>query len=63
MPLAPVNTPIPPGESRRYQCDDCLVEFEITNEPKCAEMETITHDKSNTPSHCPFCGSNNFTEV
>lgn len=56
--------PIPPGESRRYTCDQCLTEYEITNEPKAQDSpDKHGYCPSKAPSYCPFCGEMEFEEV
>jgi transposase-like protein len=53
---------IEPGETIRYCCSKCDREYEITFEPKAADMQTKPDMDSAAPSQCPFCGSFDFYE-
>ena len=41
-----------PGETERYMCDSCLLEFEVTLEPHPAGG-----GEPGDVEYCPFCGS------
>lgn len=40
-----------PGETRKFSCDTCSKDFEITLEPH------TPHAEDATPEMCPFCGA------
>lgn len=52
-----------PGETSRFQCNDCDTEFELTLEPKAKgtkEAETI---RPRAVEGCPFCGSEDLEQL
>lgn len=50
------------GETKRFECDECQKEFEVTLEPKCAEMKDPPKGYGGV-DYCPFCGTSNPNEV
>jgi hypothetical protein len=52
------------GGTSRFQCSDCLVEFEVCYEPKAKEtLVTPGSIESEVVEYCPFCGSDNIEPV
>lgn len=52
------------GEAIRFYCGKCETEFEITHEPKVAEMENPPDTMPGKyASVCPFCGSQRIETV
>lgn len=47
------------GETLRFECGSCLVEFEITHEPK-AKHERSTLEPKQVIC-CPFCSADSLT--
>lgn len=54
---------IEPGDMLRFQCPDCLTEFEVTLEPKCETEESRRGMTAKHASFCPFCGKQTIEEV
>lgn len=53
-----------PGETKRYECPACLIEFEIILEPKAKGDPSAQNNlKSQEPDVCPFCGDDQIEEV
>lgn len=50
------------GETRWYQCNDCMREYEITLEPKAKDSYEKPPDRA-APVACPFCGETDVEEV
>jgi len=50
-----------PGETKRYDCDDCQREFEVTLEPKAKELKDKKGLEAAKVTCCPFCESTNIT--
>ena len=62
--------PITPGDCARFYCNACLVEFDITLEPKLNEMDNPERAKQErmrmspqTAAYCPFCGGNDTEQT
>ncbi len=43
------------GETERFDCDECLIEFEVTLEPKAKGSKELSEAVA-TVTVCPFCG-------
>ncbi len=48
--------PLEAGQTGRYNCGDCLTEYEVTLEPKAKSASAHGIDPK-APKYCPFCGS------
>lgn len=46
-----------PGQTFRFDCDECLTEFEVCLEPKAKESKEGAKMEPDDVKHCPFCGS------
>jgi uncharacterized protein with PIN domain len=49
---------IKPGETQRFDCEECECEWEVTLEPKAAgKPKEIAAMNSQEVTRCPFCGA------
>ncbi len=44
------------GETRRFDCEDCAIEFEVTLEPKMKGKKGAEDALTSAVECCPFCG-------
>lgn len=51
-----------PGETKRYECELCLTEFDITLEPKARDCRA-PHMRPQFIVSCPFCCESRVVEV
>lgn len=59
MPIIKIN----PGETTRIQCEECVVEFELTLEPKAKGNPNASGVPTQSVDLCPFCGSEELEVV
>lgn len=45
------------GETVRFDCTDCMTEFEVTLEPKYKNAKGNQSGDAKPVEYCPFCGS------
>jgi hypothetical protein len=46
-----------PGQTARYECGSCMVEFDLTHEPKATTPNLARGIPAREPRMCPFCGA------
>ena len=53
---------VEPGQTVRFQCNDCAIEWEVTLEPKVAEGASPDGLSAVEVERCPSCGNSDLEE-
>lgn len=52
------------GQTERYQCNNCMQEFDVILEPKAKEVpDTEKPTDKAAVGYCPFCGEDQIEQV
>lgn len=52
-----MSTTLNPGQTTRFQCDECSIQFDLEHEPQARENGTRAEMDSAEVAYCPYCGT------